>query len=103
MFGNTSYNMIAGGTGSGDVNKAYTVSLVQGLTNAGFQVDSDVQNAYETYISDQNAKHPKKSFMQEFRNPTPPIPELLPVNKDMIGKKAEESDVAIITYRKKCR
>jgi beta-glucosidase len=96
VFGNTSYNIIAGGTGSGDVNKAYTVSLVQGLTNGGFQVDNDLNDAYTGYLADQKAKHPKKSFMQEFMNPTPPAPELLP-DADMINKEAAQEDVAIIT------
>jgi beta-glucosidase len=96
VFGNTSYNIIAGGTGSGDVNKAYTVSLVQGLTNGGLQVDNDLNNSYTAYLADQRAKHPKKSFMQEFMNPTPPAPELLP-DADMINKEAAQNDVAIIT------
>ena len=96
VFGNTSYTLIAGGTGSGDVNKAYTISLVQGLTNGGFTADNEVSTSYQAYIADQKAKHPKKSFMEEFRNPTPPMQEFLP-SQDMIAKKAAEDDVAVIT------
>ncbi|MDF2431876.1 MAG: beta-glucosidase, partial [Mucilaginibacter sp.] len=43
-FGNTTYNTIPGGTGSGEVNKAYTVSVYQGLTNAGYTPDEGIKN-----------------------------------------------------------
>lgn len=95
-FGNTSYVFIAGGTGSGAVNKAYTISLVQGLTGAGYSVDEEMKNLYENYIADYNKKNPKKNFFAEFMNPTPPAPEFS-VTKDLLEKKADQTDIALIT------
>jgi len=95
-FGITSYDIIAGGTGSGEVNKAYTTSLLQGLNNAGYTVDADIQNAYTSYLADQKVKHPKKSMMEEFMKPTPPTPELA-VENGLINKEASGADIAVIT------
>jgi beta-glucosidase len=96
VFGINGYELIAGGTGSGDVNKAYKVSLVQGLTNAGFKVDEEVQDAYKSYLAEQAAKRPKKSFFEEFMNPTPPVPEY-DLDKNLITKKAAAADLGIIS------
>src|SRR4030095_13592334 len=96
VFGNSSYDFIAGGTGSGDVNKAYTVSLLQGLASAGYTVDADVKNEYAGYLVEQKKLHPKKSFMEEFRNPTPPIAEYA-ISNELINKTASETDLAIFT------
>ncbi len=95
LFGNYGYRLIAGGTGSGDVNKAYTITLAQGLANGGYTVDKEVSDAYTAYLSDYDTQHPKKGFMQEFMNPTPPAPEFA-ADKDMIGKKAAATDIAFI-------
>lgn len=96
VFGNTSYDFISGGTGSGDVNEAYTISLVQGLTNGGYVVDPELSNNYTTYINAEKAKQPKKNFFEEFMNPTPRITELS-ISDDILQSKANEDDVALIT------
>ena len=95
LFGIDGYELIAGGTGSGDVNKAYKVSLEQGLDNAGYQVDKDLQTAYTTYLGGYASTHPRKSFMEEFKNPTPPAPEYA-ITREAIASKASVSDVAIV-------
>ena len=95
-FGNTSYDFISGGTGSGDVNEAYTISLVQGLSGAGYQVDEEIKKEYTAHLDDYKAKHPKKGFFQEFMNPTPPAPEFS-VDNGRVDRKAAESDIALIT------
>jgi beta-glucosidase len=96
LFGVTSYDFIAGGTGSGDVNKAYVIDLMQGLSNAGFTVQEDVKDLYEKYKAYQRAKIASET---EFRNwflGEPVLPEM-PVAKLFIEKRAADSDIAVIT------
>ena len=92
LFGNTSYSLIAGGTGSGDVHKAYTVMLSQGLANAGFKVQAELAKSYAGYLADAKKKQPKS---RNFFMAPPPIPEF---NVDtLVSKEAEGADAAIIT------
>ncbi|HEY4323048.1 MAG TPA: glycoside hydrolase family 3 C-terminal domain-containing protein [Mucilaginibacter sp.] len=92
VFGNTSYNIIAGGTGSGDVNKAYTISLIQGLANAGYKLQEELSKSYTNYIAEAKAKQPKQ---RNFFMPPPVIPEM-EVNS-LVGKEADGADAAVIT------
>jgi beta-glucosidase len=93
LFGNTSYAMITGGTGSGDVNEAYTVSLVEGLTAAGFTADAALAEAYGAYIAAEEKKQPApaRPFQRK-----PPIPERA-VGAEEIARLAGEADVALFT------
>ncbi len=95
-FGNTSYDFISGGTGSGDVNEEYTVSLVEGLTNAGFTVEAELKSIYSAYLFDYKSKNPKKSFVEEFMNPTPYAAEMV-LDNQLINSKAASSDIAVLT------
>ena len=106
LYGITSYDFIAGGTGSGNVNHAYVVSLLDGLKNGGYVVSDELKTAYETYITnakkaaeaaleEQAKKDPKNAMLVKF------LPQPLPAEKlfsaDELTKQAEASDVAIIT------
>ena len=95
LFGNHGYDLIAGGTGSGDVNKLYAVSLAEGLINAGYKLDNDLAQNYKSYLADYSSKHPKKPLLQELMNPTPFAPEYK-FDSGSVGQKADASDVAII-------
>ena len=95
-FGITSYDFVSGGTGSGDVNEEYTISLVQGLTNAGYKLDEEVNKLYSEYVAAEKAKQPKKTFFEEFFNPTPRITELN-ITDELLNNKANATDVALIT------
>ena len=53
LFGCCSYDFIAGGTGSGNVNHAYVVSLVDGLKNAKMTIDADLTASYTKHIKEQ--------------------------------------------------
>ncbi len=92
-FGNTSYDFLSGGTGSGDVNEAYTVSLVQGFANNNLQVDAELQQVYEQHLQAERAKQPKKRYFFEL---LPPLPELTP-DLTLIQRKAKDSELAVIT------
>jgi beta-glucosidase len=106
LYGCTSYDFIAGGTGSGNVNHAYVVSLLDGLKNGGYTVSDELKTAYEQYIGE--AKEAKKKVLEEMAKKDKQaamlasfMPGTLPAEKqftaDELTAQANVADVAIIT------
>ena len=106
LYGITSYDFIAGGTGSGNVNHAYVVSLLDGMKNGGYTVSEELKNAYETYLVEAKKKaeaeleakakkDPKNAMLVKF------LPQPLPAEKlfsaDELTAQAGNADVAVIT------
>jgi len=96
LFGNNGYNLIAGGTGSGDVNKMYTISLAEGLFHAGFVANAEAYLAYSNYLADELSRRPVKGLFEEMMNPSEPIKEYSP-GTDIVSRAAEVSDHAIVS------
>jgi len=96
-FGISSYEFISGGTGSGDVNKAYNVSLKDGLNNAGYQLNNELAALYDKYISAENEKNkPDPNNRLAMFMPKVRPAELLP-DAALLKKMAAETDVALLT------
>jgi beta-glucosidase len=96
-FGNTSYEFISGGTGSGDVNESYTVSLIEGLKNGGFETNNELAAFYSNYIKEARAKAgPSKNWLTAFLGGKENIPEMK-VSPSLAAQMAQKSNIALIT------
>ena len=96
VFGITSYDFIAGGTGSGDVNKAYTIDMMQGLTEAGLKVNTKLANLYQSYKNYQSSLTAAAPARGGWFWGKAVLPEMA-VSRPIINVQAQESDLAIIT------
>jgi beta-glucosidase len=96
LFGYTSYDLRAGGTGSGHVdNMPFNISLAQGLSNAGYSVNSTLQSKYKNYLKREKIIMDKTGFYRAYQRHYG-IMEM-EVDKSLIKKTAKRDDIAIIT------
>lgn len=96
LYGCTSYDFIPGGTGSGNVNRAYTVSLLDGLKNAGISADEQLRKAYAKHVQAWRDKQvPDTGKLAAF------MPIVLPPERNFpsseLSAHAKANDAAIIT------
>lgn len=95
LFGNMSYDSIAGGTGSGDVNEAYSVSLEEGLKNAGYVVNTTAKEAFKAHkAANKEAFKKLEGFAAMVKSTSPP--EMLWRN-DQLKNITGTAEVAIVT------
>ena len=99
VFGRTSYDFFAGGTGSGDVNHAYVVNLIDGLKDAGFTIDEAIEQAHRAHIANENARKVDYGYWVDAIISKPLIPEMDLSQVDMTAT-AERCDLAIVTIGK---
>lgn len=89
LFGGGAYETVKGGTGSGDVNQRYTVSIYDGFKNAGYEITSEkwIDN-YAKLWNEGNAKF-QKNWMNSFTQPDPEVTD------EDINTAKEGTDTAI--------
>lgn len=94
LFGAASYNTYIGGTGSGDVYEAYSVSISEGLINSGNTLSKEIYEIYNKHVEKEkaaNANEFKPGMGTAFV-----VPELN-ISENVIEKAATESEIAIFT------
>ena len=96
MFGISSVDFVAGGTGSGNVNKAYVVNMVQGLENAGFTLVEDIKDFNQKYVDFQkintrlNSTNGPSILLGDAKMPEAPL------SREVINAQVDKSDLAIV-------
>ena len=101
LFGCTSYDWISGGSGFGGTSVGhYTVSLIEGMRSAGYEVYKPLIGIYTKHIADEEKRL--------FPNGRPPFSLMPPAraeeklfSADELNVAVEGSDVAIISLGRK--
>ena len=97
LYGVGSYDFIAGGTGSGNVNKAYVRNVADGLRENGYEVNAGIENWYKQHIAlkkTEAANNSAGGFMAMLGDAV--IPEM-EVGRSYIEKMEKVTDIAILT------
>jgi len=93
LLGNASYDTFVGGTGSGEVQSAYTISFYDGLKKAGFSLDENLKKAYLSYITEEKEKRPKRVSILDVIKPV----EEFPISEEQLQQMSRNCEAAIIT------
>ena len=96
LYGTGSYDFIAGGTGSGNVNKPYIRNVAEGLTVNGLEVNKGIQQWYEQYIALAKTELRNNGGAGGVLLGDPVISEMN-VSREFIERMEPATDIAIFT------
>ena len=94
LYGISAIDFVAGGTGSGDVNKAYVVNMEQAMVNAGFTLDKTLSDYYKSFIAYDKAQ--KALSGTTFSWFTPRKFAEIAIPAAAIANEAKANDVAVV-------
>ena len=97
LYGTGSYDFIAGGTGSGNVNKPYIRNVAEGLTVNGLEVNKDIQSWYEQYIALAKTELKNNGAGGGGVLLGDPVIAEMEVSRDYIEKMERVTDIAVFT------
>lgn len=93
LYGNASYETIIGGMGSGDVYEKYSISIIDGLKNAGFDTSENLRQKYLTHIKQDKAANPLPKVTMGAIRMTPEMD----ITPEIINQTISEAAVVIYT------
>lgn len=95
LLGVPSYDLISGGTGSGDVNEAYTVSIEEGLINAGYQINKTASEIFKEHKNNNSESFIRPVGMESiFTDYSPPQ---INYTKKQLQEIVKTADIGLFT------
>ncbi|WP_369678594.1 glycoside hydrolase family 3 C-terminal domain-containing protein [Chryseobacterium sp. ERMR1:04] len=85
-----------GGTGSGSVNNKHTVSLLEGLNSAGYQLDKELVNLYKPHAEKERIAEKERRKGKGILALPGRLSEMK-MDDAFLAKKAEMSEIAFVT------
>lgn len=97
LYGATSYDMVPAGMGFGATGRgSYTVSMVEGLRNAGIGSDASLRGRYTRHIAEEQRRHYPNGLPPFSLTPLKRAEEFVP-SPDELAAQVAANDFAVIT------
>ena len=97
LIGVTSFNIISGGIGSGDVDEAYTVNLDEALLKSNFKLNKTSTDLYKNYFEKNPVKKPEGIIENLMLMMNPKLLPQINYTDNDLNAMAENSDLAVLT------